>query len=143
MGKDREVRSSKDQEAAEKTGYCKPPKRYQFKPGKSGNPNGRPKGAKGLKSDLKEELATRMKVKIAGKEHKGTKQRLMLKAITLRAAAGDTRAAEKVFNLIISVLGVEDEDAQSQRLSRQDEALLEQFLSYASDGAEEREASSE
>jgi hypothetical protein len=33
-------------------GYGKPPKHTQFKPGKSGNPQGRPKGTKNLKTDL-------------------------------------------------------------------------------------------
>lgn len=123
----------------EDVGYCKPPKKNRFRKGKSGNPKGRPKRAKGLKSDLKEELASRITVKIAGKEHTGTKQRLMLNAITLRAATGDTRAAEKLFNLILAVLGVEDEDAQSERLSKRDEALLEQFLSYVGVGSDEVE----
>lgn len=29
-----------------KIGYCKPPKQYRFKPGQSGNPNGRPRKPK-------------------------------------------------------------------------------------------------
>lgn len=33
-----------------------PPKEHQFKPGESGNPNGRPKGALGLKNILRESL---------------------------------------------------------------------------------------
>ena len=37
-------------------GYKKPPKRTQFKPGQSGNPRGRPKGTKNLKTDLAEAL---------------------------------------------------------------------------------------
>ncbi len=37
-------------------GYRKPPKHTRFKPGQSGNPRGRPKGTKNLKTDLIEEL---------------------------------------------------------------------------------------
>jgi len=129
MSKDREDMHKSDLDD-DKVGYGRPPKKHRFKKGKSGNPKGRPKEGKGLKTDLKEELASKITVKIAGKEYTGTKQRLMLKAITLRAAAGDTRAAEKLFNLILTVLGAEDEDAQSDRLSKQDEALLNQFLGY-------------
>jgi len=129
MSTDREDMHKSDLDD-DKVGYGRPPKKHRFKKGKSGNPKGRPKGGKGLKTDLKEELASKITVKIAGKEHTGTKQRLMLKAITLRAAAGDTRAAEKLFNLILTVIGAEDEDAQSDRLSKQDEKLLNQFLGY-------------
>ena len=31
-------------------GYCRPPEDRQFKPGQSGNPRGRPKGSKNIKS---------------------------------------------------------------------------------------------
>lgn len=135
MSKDRDD-NRKPEDDDEGTGYGRPPKKHQFKKGKSGNPKGRPKGAKGLKTDLKEELASRITIKIAGKEYTGTKQRLMLKAITVRAAAGDTRAADKVFGLILNVLGAEDEDARNQRLSKRDQELLDQFLGYASDEGE-------
>jgi hypothetical protein len=37
-------------------GYGKPPKSTRFQPGQSGNPRGRPKGTKNLKTDLIEEL---------------------------------------------------------------------------------------
>ena len=41
-------------------GYGKPPKHTRFQPGQSGNPRGRPKGTKNLKTDLEEELSERV-----------------------------------------------------------------------------------
>lgn len=46
-------------------GYGKPPKRTQFKKGKSGNPKGRPKGAKGVKASLKRELESKITIQKA------------------------------------------------------------------------------
>ena len=37
----------------EKIGYRKPPTKTRFKPGQSGNPNGRPRGSVNLKTDLR------------------------------------------------------------------------------------------
>ncbi len=38
-------------DGSDPVGYCKPPKRTRFQPGQSGNPRGRPKGTKNLKTD--------------------------------------------------------------------------------------------
>lgn len=138
MGKDRETRRDPDRDD-DKVGYGKPPKKHRFKKGKSGNPKGRPKGAKGLKTDFKEELASVITVSIGGKEYTGTKQRLALKALSMRASLGDLRAIAQFVNLVVNVVGVEDEDNRAGRLSKRDQELLEQFLSYAS-GASDDEA---
>ncbi|MBV7259010.1 DUF5681 domain-containing protein [Erythrobacter crassostreae] len=130
MSQDREEKHNAD-DGDDKVGFAKPPKKHRFKKGKSGNPKGRPKGSKGLKTDLKEELASKMTVKIAGQEHTGTKQRLALKALTVRAAAGELKAIVQLSSLVVNVVGVEDEDIRSERLSKQDEKLLEQLLGYS------------
>jgi hypothetical protein len=43
-------------EEADAVGYKRPPREHQFRPGQSGNPSGRPKGARNFKSELREEL---------------------------------------------------------------------------------------
>jgi Family of unknown function (DUF5681) len=132
MSKDRE-NNRKHDNGDDGIGYGRPPTKHRFKKGKSGNPKGRPKGAKGLKTDLKEELASKITVKIAGQEHTGTKQRLALKALTIRAAMGDLKAINQLIGLMVNVVGVEDEDIRSGRLSKRDQELLDQLLNYASD----------
>ena len=60
-------------------GYKKPPKQSQFKQGQSGNPRGRPKGTKNLKTDLLEELGEQILVREGSRTRKISKQRAMLK----------------------------------------------------------------
>ena len=63
-----------------------PPKEYQFKPGKSGNPKGRPKKIPKLDELLAEVL---------GDEKNGvTAAETILKRLKIQAAAGNVRAAE-------------------------------------------------
>lgn len=109
-------------------GYGRPPRHSQFKPGQSGNPRGRRKGSRGLKTDLHTELATKFSIQINGKPIKGTKQQLMLKALATRAATGDVKAASLLLPLILQVFGIEDRGADKAQLSSADEALLQQLL---------------
>ena len=111
-----------------KVGYGKPPRHSQFKPGRSGNPRGRPGGARGVKTDLAAELSSVWTTSINGRAIKGTKQRLMFRTLTARAATGDVKAAAILLPLILQVLGIEDRGGERQRLSPQDQALLDQLL---------------
>jgi hypothetical protein len=80
-------------------GYGKPPKDHQFKPGKTANPNGRPKGAKNkdpapddLAQIIEEEGARLMTVKENGKETAMPTARVIVRKMNRQAAGGDTRA---------------------------------------------------
>lgn len=114
-------------------GYRKPPRHSQFKPGQSGNPRGRPKGARGVKTDLAAELSSTWTTSINGKPIKSTKQRLMFRTLTARAATGDVRAAAILLPLILQVLGIEDRGGEARRLSPQDQALLDELLGTGGD----------
>lgn len=112
----------------DKVGYGNPPRHSQFRPGQSGNPRGRPRGARGVKTDLAAELSSVWTTSINGRAIKGTKQRLMFRTLTARAATGDVKAAAILLPLILQVLGIEDRGGERLRLSPQDQALLDQLL---------------
>ena len=92
-----------------KVGYGKPPQSNQFKPGTSGNPAGRPKGTKNLRTDLSEELAEKIMVTESGQQLVISKQRAMLKSLMAKSIQGDTTAARALINLIV---GIEQADAE-------------------------------
>ncbi len=100
-----------DEAADYDVGYRKPPKASQFRPGQSGNPKGRKKGSRGLKTDLEAELRSKVPVTENGKTKQLTKQQLVLKALVTKAAKGDTKAAAQVLSMTMQMFGVEDQRA--------------------------------
>jgi hypothetical protein len=78
------------------TGYRKPPKGYQFKPGQSGNPTGRPKARKSLDELIDGELSARVMVNEGGERRSITKEQAMAKQLVNKAASGDQRAIRHV-----------------------------------------------
>ena len=116
-------------------GYGRPPKHTQFKKGQSGNPKGRKKGARGLKTDLRSELNERIEITENGKTVKLTKQQLMVKQLAAKAIKGDVRAISKLADLAISLLGPDDERLSSTAvLPSDDEAIISNWLSRNTSG---------
>jgi len=114
-------------------GYGKPPAQSRWKKGQSGNPSGRPKASRGLKADLHAELISRMEIQMNGKRISGTKQQLMLKTLTARAAAGDVRAIKTLIDLVMQIFGPEDRGGDAKRLSAQDQQILDELLGRRSE----------
>ena len=108
-------------------GFGKPPRHTQFKPGQSGNPAGRPKGTKNLKTDLEEELRELITVREGGNQKIVSKQRAMLKSLTAKAVQGDPRAAAIVIDMMYRLLHEDDAEDTSRGLSPDDKAILEAF----------------
>lgn len=128
-------------------GYGKPPKRTQWKKGQSGNPRGRPMGARGLKSDLHEELSAKRSLPLKNKDGEtkiisGTSQQLMLRSLATRARQGHVAAARVLIDLILQVFGPEDRNAERAQLSPHDQALLDQLLAQDERDAESPSAES-
>lgn len=86
-------------ESENDVGYKRPPVTAQFKKGASGNPKGRPKGARNFKTDLKETLARPVQVTEAGRSRSITTQRAGLERLREKALRGDDRALERLLQL--------------------------------------------
>jgi Family of unknown function (DUF5681) len=114
-------------------GYGKPPKATQFQPGQSGNKRGRPKGAKGLRAELKEELDEYVTITSDGKSRRIRKRRLVIKALAAQAAKGNVSAADKLLALVIQAEGFEDQRPAAKPLTETDLLILRRMLAFGND----------
>src|SRR5215469_3861121 len=73
-------------------GYGKPPRHSRFVRGRSGNPRGRPRGAKSFNTLLSEKLNEPVTVAENGGRRKITKREAIVTQLVNRSAAADFRA---------------------------------------------------
>jgi hypothetical protein len=100
-------------------GYQHPPQHSRFKPGRSGNPNGRPKKRVGIRDELLSELN-----EAAAGEPEFSKGRAIMKELVRVAAAGNLRAAITVLQFCPDA-DAGDENSQS---ATADGALLAEYV---------------
>jgi len=83
-------------------GYRKPPVNSQFKPGRSGNPKGRPKGSLNISTALIRNLRERVIINENGRRKSVTKLEATLAQVINKAACGDLKAVTVLTNLVRS-----------------------------------------
>ena len=111
-----------------KVGYGKPPKHTRFQPGCSGNPKGRPKGTKNLRTDLIEELGEKIVVREGDQARQVSKQRAVVKTLVARTLKGETRAASLLLSMMMRLLDTgEDAESHEEPLQEDELALLRDF----------------
>src|SRR5664279_2886516 len=81
-------------------GYGRPPKDTRFKPGRSGNAKGRPKGGRNLKNDLASLLQKRVPIREDGELRLVSRQEAMLLTLYAKAVQGDTKASSQLFSML-------------------------------------------
>ncbi|MGO9390702.1 DUF5681 domain-containing protein [Rhodoblastus sp.] len=92
-------------------GYGRPPLHSRFKPGESGNPRGRPKGAVSFKADLLEELSET--IAVGGGEVRITKQRAIVKRLVAASLDGNPKATTALINLCVKLLPDQETDPRA------------------------------
>jgi hypothetical protein len=80
-------------------GFGKPPAASQFKPGQSGNPKDRPKGALNLATTIRKSLRERITVVENGKRRQISKLEAAITQLVNRAVKGDARAIQQLLGL--------------------------------------------
>ena len=104
-------------------GYGRPPAEHQFRPGQSGNPSGRPKGARSFKSDLRDELGEVVSINDDNnKTIEVTKQRAIIKTLLRMAITGDPRAIATIIGSCARAFGDDDGDADVE--APEDRAIM-------------------
>ena len=94
----------------------RPPREHQFKPGQSGNPKGRPRKSKELRTLLEEELGSRIEATVGGRVIKLTKRQAMIRRLVDKAIQGDPKA-------ITTILAIEGAKGAASSKTKPSESI--------------------
>lgn len=112
-------------------GYGRPPIHTRFAPGVSGNPRGRPRGSKNLKTDVLEEIGEKVTVREGEKSRSISKQRAVVKTVVLRALRGDAKAVSTLIGLLLRFQEAGPGEEAPIELAAEDLAILDRFAERA------------
>lgn len=111
-------------------GYGKPPKNNQFKPGMSGNKNGRPKGSKNTYTLLNEILNQKITIKENNESIKISKKIAMLTQLVNKGVKGDIKAISTLLpHMLLADIKEEDKEKVLASLSQDDKTIIQMYLS--------------
>ena len=72
----------------------------KFEKGKSGNPKGRPKGARSLSTILREMLEEPIEIVVDGKKERREFREVIIRKLLKKANDGDMRAIQEIFDRV-------------------------------------------
>jgi uncharacterized protein DUF5681 len=117
-------------------GYGNPPEDTRFKPGKSGNPRGRPRGSLSVATVLKKSLCEKIFINENGRRKKVSKFEAALKQLVNLATSGELRAIQLLSALARSVEEPPDQQScQQAELVDTDQKVLSGILKRLSNNS--------
>jgi Family of unknown function (DUF5681) len=112
-------------------GYGKPPKHTRFRPGQSGNPKGRPRGARNFRTAIREALQEKIVIREGGRTRKLSKMDALIQVLLNKGLKGDPKGLAAIVQLARGA-GLMDEELESyskESLTAEDQAILDDYLS--------------
>jgi hypothetical protein len=103
-------------------GYGRAPIEHRFKPGRSGNPSGRPKDARRFTADLRDEPGEIVLITDGNERMEVTKQRAIIKALIRKALTGELRAIATIVSACART--VSDQEIDDQAEAPEDRAIM-------------------
>jgi Family of unknown function (DUF5681) len=117
----------RDNERDYEVGYGKPPRETRFKRGQSGNPRGRPPGAKNLSTLLNEALNELVVVTENGGRKRISKRRAAFKQLVNDAAKGEWRALKLLVDILQDIERRSEPQTEESSFSLADEKVIAQL----------------
>ena len=118
----------RDKKSDYEVGYGKPPRHTRFGKGQSGNPRGRPPGAKSFTTLLDEALNERVLVAENGGRRKVSKRQAIVTQLVNRAATADFRAMKMLLDFARDTeRQTEPGSSETAEFSEAEERVLEQL----------------
>jgi Family of unknown function (DUF5681) len=103
------------------------PDATKFKKGISGNPGGRPKGAKGIKTLMAKELNDSITVQQDGKKRRIRRSAALVKGLMNDALQGRDRPRDTVLRYA-DAIEQDHQQREAQELSAEDQAILDRYF---------------
>lgn len=117
-------------EPEERVGYGRPPRHTRFKPGQSGNPRGRPRGARNIRTIVPEVLNRKISVTSGGRRKEVPIREAMILRFVETALQGDKKAITVLMDLDERFRKENDaqEDGENAASDIENMAVIKDFL---------------
>ena len=121
-------RSAKRDRRDYEIGFGRPPKATRFKPGKSGNPRGRPKGSRPVGAVLQEVLRQRIPVTENGRTRRLPALEVMLRRLANEAMRSEPSAVKLMLSLVDRYTETPEATLSVDELHAEDQAIIARYL---------------
>ncbi len=125
-----------DDERDYEVGYGKPPRHTRFEPGRSGNPRGRPPGAKNMKTLLSKALNELVVVTEPGGRRKVSKREAIVTQLVNRSAKADYKAIQILLGMLRDSEGDTDAHSSDAAFTEADQQIIQRIRSRLRDEKE-------
>ncbi len=130
------AQKSGDADVGYEVGYRKPPKQARFKPGQSGNPKGRPKHRRNLRTLIEEALSETVTIREGDRTRTLPKREALIRTLVNGALMKEAKTLQSFLALMraTGLISDEPEAATPLELSPDDQALIADFVRRVGQG---------